>query len=322
MKSLKELQSIFKQYIKDKEFLKEPIKLYEPFEYILNIGGKKIRPVLLLATNQMFHGKLEDSLPASLAIELFHNFTLIHDDIMDVAMLRRGKPTVHTKFGINSAILTGDAMLIYAYKFMADSRNCNQSLPILNKTGIEVCEGQQLDMDFENRDNVTVDDYLEMIRLKTAVLLASSLQIGAITANASKKSQHNIYQFGLNLGMSFQIMDDILDAFATNEKFGKQIGGDILLNKKTYLTLRAFENADEKQREELNKWNAITDINHPEKVENVKHIYRQTGAEKDAYDLAEKYYQKGLEYLQKIKQRGYNTEFFEQFSDQLLHRTI
>lgn len=319
---MNELRNIFRSFLNQQEFLKEPVSLYEPFDYILSIGGKKLRPVLLLATNQLFKGKLQDALSASLAIELFHNFTLIHDDIMDVANLRRGQPTVHTKFGMNSAILTGDVMLIYAYQFMADSKNFQASLPILNKTGIEVCEGQQLDIDFEQRNDVTVEEYLTMIRLKTAVLLASSLQIGAITADADEEQQSHIYQFGLNLGMSFQIMDDILDAFATNEKFGKKIGGDILLNKKTFLLLRAMELSDNSLQKELKKWLQATDFDQNEKIEAVKQIYRDCGAEKDAYELAESYYSKGLHYLRKIENKGYNVDLFKEFSDQLLHRTV
>lgn len=322
MKSIADLQTIFLEYLSDQHFLKEPKSLYEPFDYILSIGGKKIRPVMLLATNQMFEGNMQDALPASLAIELFHNFTLIHDDIMDVANLRRGEPTVHTKFGTNSAILTGDVMLIYAYQFMAESKNFEQSLPILNKTGIEVCEGQQLDIDYESISNVTVEQYLEMIRLKTAVLLASSLQIGAITANATNQQQSLIYGFGLNLGISFQIMDDILDAFSTNDQFGKQVGGDILLNKKTYLLLRAQELSSTSMQEELTNWIERKDFIEEEKIAAVKQIYRDSGAEADAHQLAEKFYDKSLSYLKTLRDSGLNTELFEQFSDQLLHRTV
>ena len=221
--------------------------LYEPVKYILSLGGKRMRPVLALMGNEMFDGNVDDCVTSALGIEVFHNFTLLHDDIMDNAPLRRGEATVHEKWNTNAAILSGDVMFVQAFTLVTSCKpeHLRAIIDIFNVTAIEVCEGQQLDMEFETREDVSLEEYLEMIRLKTSVLVGCSLEIGAVLANASKEDAKKLYDFGMNLGMAFQIKDDLLDVFGDAEVFGKQVGGDILANKKTYLLLKALEDGDE-----------------------------------------------------------------------------
>ena len=237
-----ELYALYEQTFSIKDFDFEPSGLYEPVKHIMAIPGKRIRPTLLMMACEMFGGDVKNAIDAAFAMEIFHNFTLVHDDIMDKADIRRGKPTVHKVFGINAGILAGDVMLSYAYKYLCRMPKASlaDALDVFNQTSIEIYEGQQLDVDFETRMDVTVDEYLKMIKFKTSVLLAGSLQIGAIIANASKEDQAKIYQFGLDLGLSFQIKDDFLDTFGEGEKVGKRIGGDILNNKKTYLLINTL----------------------------------------------------------------------------------
>ena len=315
-----EYTKLFNAYLASKDYSKPPVSLYEPFPYILKNGGKRIRPTLLLAANQLFNGNLNDALPAAMAIELFHNFTLIHDDIMDEADLRRNEPTVHRQFGTNNAILSGDVMMVYAYKELAQSPNFKQSFTLFSDTAIAVCEGQQMDMDFEQQENVSINNYLKMIENKTAILVSCALQLGAITANAPQHLQEAIASFGLNLGISFQIMDDILDVYADKTKFGKKVGGDIIQNKKTYLLLRAFELSNVEQKNELNSWLNATQFKESDKVNAVKDLYEQNNVLEDAKQKAEYYYQKSLEHLSIIEQEDYNTELFRKFAAKLLHR--
>lgn len=228
-----------------------PSELYEPINYALNLGGKRIRPILVLLSNELFGGKSEHAMNAALGIEVFHNFTLLHDDIMDNAPLRRGKPTVHEQWNNNIAILSGDTMFVQSYQLMAsvESNRLSEILKLFSKTAIEVCEGQQHDMNFENEKLVGIDEYIQMITLKTAVLLAASLEIGAIIANASSQDAKRMYDYGKNIGVAFQLQDDILDVYAQQADFGKQVAGDILSNKKTILMLKAFELADQQQKQ-------------------------------------------------------------------------
>lgn len=255
MTNILELSNVFNQYLNDKITVKAPKNLYEPIHYLLDLGGKRIRPVLVLLIADLFSNNYQKALAAAMAVEVFHNFTLMHDDIMDSASLRRGKQTVHDKWNINTGILSGDAMLIQAYQYIEEypDSEYREIMKLFNKTALEVCEGQQYDIDFEKEQAVSIDDYIEMIRLKTAVLLAASLEIGAIIGHANLEDRGHIYQFGLNLGLAFQIQDDYLDTFGNEKSFGKKIGGDILEHKKTYLYITAIQNSSLEQQYQLNK---------------------------------------------------------------------
>ena len=246
-------QKEFLSYLESKDWIHEPKNLYEPIDYILKLGGKRIRPVLTLMAADIFSSDFKKALPAALAVEVFHNFTLIHDDIMDAAPLRRGKATVHEKWDTNTGILSGDAMLILAYKYFEnyDPIIFQKLAKLFSKTALEVCDGQQLDVDFETRNDVTIAEYVNMIRLKTSVLVAAALKMGAIVSETNDDNADLIYSFGLNLGLAFQLQDDYLDTFGNPETFGKQIGGDIIENKKTYLYLKALEVANKNDKGKL-----------------------------------------------------------------------
>ena len=245
-------QKEFLEYIEKKDWVREPKNLYEPIDYILQLSGKRIRPILTLMSADILSGGFKKALPAALAVEVFHNFTLVHDDIMDDAPLRRGKQTVHEKWNLNTGVLSGDAMLILAYQYFEnyEADTFQELAKLFSKTALEVCDGQQLDIDFETRNDVTITEYINMIRLKTSVLVAAALKMGAIVAKAPDKDANLLYEYGLNLGLAFQLQDDYLDTFGDPETFGKQVGGDIIENKKTYLFLKAMElaNNDDKQK--------------------------------------------------------------------------
>jgi len=280
----------------------EPHGLYTPVRYALSMGGKRLRPVLLLMSANLFKDDIESGLPAALAVEIFHNFTLLHDDIMDKAEVRRNKSTVHKHFSENSAILSGDAMAFLSYQLLLKCR-CEKLFEItklFTETALEVCEGQQHDMDFETRLDVTEAGYLEMIRLKTAVLLACSLKAGAQLANAKNEAAKLMYDFGINLGLAFQLQDDLLDTFGNQETFGKKIGGDILANKKTYLLIEALEKANPQQKSELKKWLAKTDFDADEKIKAVSEIYNQLGIKQLTKEKIDSYYDAASEILQKL----------------------
>lgn len=268
-----------------------PANLYEPLTYFLQIGGKRMRPVLTLMAADAFSGKFEHAIPAALAVELFHNFTLIHDDIMDEAPLRRGNQTVHTKWNQNIAILSGDVLFVKAFQEIAkqDSSVIKDLLTVFNKTAIEVCEGQQMDMDFESRNDVSIDEYIEMIRLKTSVLLGCALEMGAIVAGANEQDKRQIYEFGQHIGIAFQIQDDILDLYADPEKFGKQVGGDVIANKKTLLQLKALELANLDQKNRLNYLSVEKDLAF--KVNEVRNLFDQLGVKEEARKLMDEHYQ-------------------------------
>jgi len=281
------------------QFPAAPASLYEPGEYFLSIGGKRIRPILCVLGNELFSEITEDAWSLATAIELFHNFTLIHDDMMDAAALRRGMQTVHTKYGDNTALLTGDVMLIRAYEKL---QNINPAylpkiLSLFNTTAREVCEGQQLDMDFEKMPSVTLDAYIHMITLKTSVLLAASLEMGAILGGATPGNCKHVYEFGKNLGIAFQIQDDYLDAFGDPEKFGKEVGGDIRQNKKTFLLLHALEVATPDQRAKLD---TLLESSGPDKVPQVMEIFKACNVDAWAIELKEKYLQMALANLEDI----------------------
>ena len=257
-----QLQQEINAYISGLSILRSPIELYEPIQYILSLGGKRIRPVLMLMAYNLYKENIPEVLAPAAAIEIFHNYTLLHDDLMDKADMRRGKKTVHKLWDDNTAILSGDAMFVLAYQYMAKSpRHLKEMWDLFNTTSLEICEGQQLDINFEKRTDVAENEYIEMIRLKTAVLLAASLKMGAIQGDTSPEDAGLLYEFGINIGLAFQLKDDYLDAFGNPDVFGKNIGGDILSNKKTYLLIKAFELAGEKQKHVLNKcWKSYKNI--------------------------------------------------------------
>jgi geranylgeranyl diphosphate synthase, type II len=297
-------QALIEEKIKQRFFDDNANSLEAPIQYILSLGGKRIRPILTLMACELFEGNVHQSVNAALAIEVFHNFTLLHDDIMDKAPIRRGKPTVHEKWNESKAILSGDAMLIHAYKLLMEEEYANHLVDILNlfnQTALEVCQGQQSDMDFEVMESVSVDEYLEMIRLKTAVLLGAALELGAILADSSLESRSLIYQFGQNLGLAFQLRDDLLDVFGEQDKVGKQEAGDILSNKKTYLYLKALEIANEQQRDKLRNYYASTEFDNQEKITAVKAIFSSLGVPQIAEQLIEDYHDKSIRSLMQIE---------------------
>jgi len=298
MQSFTQLVSDFSTYFNIKHFPVEPASLYHPSDYFLNIGGKRIRPVMCLMGNELFDTISDDAWHVATAIELFHNFTLIHDDIMDRAPLRRGMQTVHEKFGENTALLAGDVMLIKAYEHINKvGKHIHRIMNLFNKTASQVCEGQQLDMDFEKMPEVALDDYLHMIELKTSVLIAASLQMGAILGGAGEGSAGHIYEFGRNLGIAFQVQDDYLDAFGDPGKFGKQVGGDITANKKTFLLIHALAVASLEDKVSLLQQLAT---NEPDKVEKVLAIFKKCGVDEWAMQLKDKYLSTAYQHLDDI----------------------
>jgi geranylgeranyl diphosphate synthase type II len=269
-----------------------PAALYNPVDYSLEMGGKRLRPVLLLLSCNMFSDSVENAIPAAIAIEVFHNFTLLHDDIMDKAEVRRNRPTVHKKFSENSAILSGDVMAFLSYRYLLESKseNLNEVIELFTKTAIEVCEGQQFDMEFENRLVVDENEYIEMIRLKTAVLLACGLKAGALLANAGTDVANKLYEFGINLGLAFQLQDDLLDSFGMQESFGKKIGGDILANKKTFLSIKALELAPDHLKHEFTGWLNKKEFDASEKINAVLNIYNQLNIKELTQQKIETYF--------------------------------
>lgn len=299
MHSFEELSRSFTQQFSTRHFPPQPASLYDPNEYFLSLGGKRVRPVLCLMGNELFEDIVPDAWHIATAIELFHNFSLIHDDIMDKAPLRRNMPTVHAKYGESTALLAGDVMLVAAYEHLNKVRSghFHKLIHLFNKTAKEVCEGQQLDMDFEKEATVKLDDYIHMIELKTSVLLAASLQLGAILGGASRGNQDDLYAFGRELGIAFQIQDDYLDCFGDPAKFGKQVGGDIMANKKTFLMIKALESCSPAQVRELKR---LMEEDPADKVERVLDLYRACGVDKWAFDLKEKYLNSAFRHLENI----------------------
>jgi geranylgeranyl diphosphate synthase type II len=301
-KKLREIISTIDKAIRELDLGMDLPNLYDPIYYILGLGGKRIRPLLSILAYQLYQNGYDEVLKPSLAIEVFHNFTLMHDDIMDKAPIRRNKPTVHTKWNENIAILSGDVMLVRVYDLLLEVEDSivKEVISKFNNCAAAVCEGQQIDMDFESSDQVGVDDYLEMIKLKTAVLLGYSLEQGALIAGASKEDQDNLKQFGINMGIGFQLMDDLLDVYADKEVFGKQVGGDIIANKKTFLLIKALELAQEKEKKELERWISIKDFDPDEKVSKVTSIYNDLNIEQLTKAQINNYFDLGLESFNKI----------------------
>lgn len=301
MHSFTELSKAFEEKFNTRHFPTHTTTLYNPAQYILNLGGKRIRPVCVLMGNELFDEITPDAYEVATAIELFHNFSLIHDDIMDKAPLRRGMETVHTKFGESTALLAGDVMLVQAYEYLNKiKRDYSQNIiHLFNQTAKAVCEGQQLDMDFEKKSSVNLDEYVSMITLKTSVLLAASLQMGAILGGAGQGNQQHLYGFGKNLGIAFQVQDDYLDAFGDPDKFGKQVGGDIIANKKTFLMIYAMEVASEAQKKILaNLLDDNDEVNKVNKVNTVLGIFKDCKVDEWAKELKEKYLQTALQHLE------------------------
>jgi geranylgeranyl diphosphate synthase, type II len=319
MQSFDKLSAAFAARFDHRHFPADPSTLYAPAHYFLSLGGKRIRPVLCLMGNELFGPIEEDAWELATAIELFHNFTLIHDDIMDRAPLRRGKPTVHDKYGSSTAILTGDVMMVVAYEYISKvvSPYIRRILHLFNQTAAHVCEGQQLDMDFEAREQVTMGDYLHMIGLKTSVLLAASLQLGSILGGAGLGNQDKIYQFGKNLGLAFQIQDDYLDCYGDAGKFGKKVGGDIVANKKTFLLIKAMEMATDVQRRQIK---ALETAVAEEKIAGMLQIFHDCGVDAWVRELKDKYREAAVQSLEDIAVLSVRKEPLRQLTDFLLQR--
>ena len=303
---------------------KEPRNLYNPINYILADGGKRMRPTLTLMAAEIFDADYKKALPAALAVEVFHNFSLVHDDIMDDAPLRRGKETVHEKWDINTGILSGDAMLILAYQYFEqyEPHVFRDLAKLFSKTALEVCEGQQYDVDFETRTDVTIAEYLTMIEYKTAVLVAAAMKMGAILAETSEKNADLIYDFGLNLGIAFQLQDDYLDAFGDPETFGKQVGGDIIENKKTYLYLKAIEFANAPEKEQLLQLFSIQPSENDEKIAAVKNLFIETGAAEATQKAIQSYTFKAFETLYQISIDNEKKDILRSFGENLMGRKV
>jgi len=303
MYSIEKIIEIVDTIIKKEKYNSKPKGLYEPIEYVMSMGGKRLRPVLTLMAYNLYHDDLKLSNNPALAIETFHNFTLLHDDIMDNADLRRNMPTVHKKWNENTAILSGDAMMVKAYRHLLKytGPNFKEILDIFTQTALEVCEGQQYDMNFETIENVSVDDYLEMIRLKTAVLIAASLKIGALAADANIEDIENLYMAGLNVGMAFQIQDDYLDVYGDVNVFGKSIGGDIVANKKTFLLISAINSAKGSTLAELNECLNLDKSNSEEKIKRIVNIYNKLDIKTLSQKKMDEYLEYAFKYLKKVK---------------------
>lgn len=321
MHSRQELLEIFEAYRVKHSFDAEPAQLYDPIRYILDLGGKRIRPLLTLMGCDLFSGDMQEALPAAYAVELFHNFTLMHDDIMDNASLRRNRPTVHQKYGQAQAILSGDVMLIYAYEFLKQLRDekFRKAVDVFNATAIRVCEGQQYDMNFSSAAEVSVKEYLRMIEFKTAELLAGSLALGAIVGNAGDEDARHLYDFGKNIGICFQLLDDLLDAFGEEGTFGKKIGGDIAQNKKTYLYIKALELAEGAERDRLIYYFS-NNIPVEEKVNGVMEIYRDVQVEQLARDEAQTYNEAAIYSLDLIDAPAGRKREMKEFAGMMFRR--
>ncbi len=325
MLSIDSYRDVFTSYLQEKIQIKDPASLYEPITYILKLGGKRLRPVLTLMTAEIFGADHKVALNAALAVEVFHNFSLVHDDIMDDAPLRRGEETVHEKWNLNTGILSGDAMLIQAYQlFESYENNTFRGLAqIFSKTALEVCEGQQYDVDFEVRNDVTEAEYLKMIEYKTAVLVGAAMKMGALVANASEDDTQKIYDFGRLLGVAFQLQDDYLDAFGDPETFGKQVGGDIIENKKTFLYLKAIENGNTNDKEKLVAMFANKNgVDNTAKIVFAKEVFDRSGASELTKKAIKNYTEQALQVLDSISVSDDKKQVLKDFGESLMYRTI
>ncbi|WP_242157012.1 polyprenyl synthetase family protein [Aestuariivivens sediminis] len=324
MLPIEEYHRHFITYLNQYSHSKEPVNLYAPIDYILHLGGKRLRPILTLMTADIFNGSFKAALDAALSIEVFHNFSLVHDDIMDGAPLRRGQSTVHQKWDVNTGILSGDAMLIMAYQLFENypPQTFQTLVTLFSKTAIEVCEGQQYDIDFETRADVTIPEYLKMIEYKTAVLVGAAMKMGAIVAHAKPQDQNNIFNFGKNLGIAFQLQDDYLDAFGDTESFGKQVGGDIIENKKTYLYLKALEFSNERDKDVLKQLYSTAPKEGSAKIQTVKQVFISSGAAEATKQAIRDYTNRAFSDLESLQISDTKKQLLKDFGVQLMHRTV
>jgi geranylgeranyl diphosphate synthase type II len=323
MRTVAELQQLYEAYLVENRFLQMPRELYEPVNYILELGGKRLRPVLTLMGYELFRSDVEKALPVAHAVEIFHNFSLVHDDIMDKAPLRRGQPTLHSRYDVSTAILSGDVMLIYVYEFllrMEDKSRLSDLVSVFNRVAIEVCEGQQFDMNFEQRTDVLIEEYIDMIGKKTAALISGSLELGAIAAGAPRRDVQRLAAFGRHIGIAFQLQDDILDTFGDPKKFGKKIGGDIIQNKKTFLILKALEVADPETRGTLMRYMTTPSSEEARKVREVTAILHRLNIPELAEAEKRRHQQLAFDHFFAVRVPGANRRPLLQLTEKLIGR--
>lgn len=324
MKTAKQIQECFESYLQGLDYSRQPDELYAPIRYVLSLGGKRIRPTFLIMAYNMYTDDIESVFSTAAGMEIFHNFTLLHDDLMDRADMRRGKATVHKKWNDNTAILSGDGMLVLAYRYLAESSapELKKVLDLANETFTGIMEGQQYDMEFETRDDVREEEYIEMIRLKTSVLLAACVQMGAMLGGASEHDSELLYEFGEKIGLAFQLQDDLLDVYGDPAVFGKKIGGDILCNKKTYLYINAYRLADGKQKSELDRW-AVYDGNDPDsKIAGVRAIYDAVGVKALSEKLINSYFDEAMKKLDQVNLSADRKSLLREYAGSLLNRVL
>lgn len=317
-----ELLEIINQYLSKLSYDRKPASLYEPIKYVLDLGGKRIRPILMLLSYNLYKDNPQEILSSACALETYHNYTLLHDDLMDEAPLRRGQQTVHMKWNANQAILSGDSMLVLAYERLAkcDTKHLEAVLSLFTETALQIGEGQQYDMEFEMRNDVAVEEYIEMIRLKTSVLLACATKMGAILADATQEDTENLYKFGEQIGLAFQLQDDYLDVYGDAKVFGKKIGGDIVSNKKTYMLITAFNQANTGQRAELENWINKKDFNTEEKIVAITRLYNEIGIDKLAKEKMNFYYEQGKNFLDAVKLPDERKEALAEYAAKMMKR--
>ena len=317
-----EIQEKVNAYIASLPYERKPKSLYDPIEYVLAAGGKRIRPSFVLMAYNLFHDDVDRILPVATALETYHNYTLLHDDLMDKADMRRGRPTVHKKWDDNTAILSGDTMLVLAYEHLAkcDTKYLKPALDLFTETALEVSEGQQFDMEFETRNDVAEEEYIEMIRLKTSVLLACALKMGAVVAGASDADANALYAFGEKVGLAFQLQDDLLDVYGDPKVFGKAIGGDITSNKKTFMLINAFNRADAETRAELERWTTATEFDPAEKIAAVTEIYNRLGIDKLAEQRIKEYFEQSRQHLDELSVSGDRKAVLREYTERMMNR--
>ena len=322
MKTSSEILSSINAFIEQLPYERKPFSLYEPIQYVLSLGGKRIRPVLMLLSYQLYKDEPEQILMPAVALETYHNYTLLHDDLMDNADLRRGQATVHKRWDDNTAILSGDSMLVLAYERMAKvpADKLATILSLFTETALEIGEGQQYDMEFERRDDVREEEYIEMIRLKTSVLLACAMKMGAILAGASDEDAENLYKYGEQVGLAFQLQDDLLDVYGDPSVFGKAIGGDITSNKKTYMLINAFLRADDRQSQELHRWVDAVSFDRQEKIKAVTDLYNQIGIRQLCEKKINYYFEQAKQYLACINVPAERKQLLIDFTNEMMHR--
>ena len=317
-----EIQEKVNAYIASLPYERKPKSLYDPIEYVLAAGGKRIRPSFVLMAYNLFHDDVDRILPVATALETYHNYTLLHDDLMDKADMRRGRPTVHKKWDDNTAILSGDTMLVLAYEHLVkcDTKYLKPALDLFTETALEVSEGQQFDMEFETRNDVAEEEYIEMIRLKTSVLLACALKMGAVVAGASDADANALYAFGEKVGLAFQLQDDLLDVYGDPKVFGKAIGGDITSNKKTFMLINAFNRADAETRAELERWTTATEFDPAEKIAAVTEIYNRLGIDKLAEQRIKEYFEQSRQHLDELSVSDDRKAVLREYTERMMNR--